>query len=85
MAYIKKHILIVAGLIILPAIILLLFTAAVMSVFAAGAAADSGESLEGVMGEGLPEGLTYSVVEYCVQAADIAFRRLMIMGFRPRF
>ena len=69
-AALKKHVLIATALCLIPIIIAVVFMAAVMSVFAAGAASDSDEALSGALGENLPEGLTYSVVELCVQVAS---------------
>ena len=70
MPFIKKHIKIIALLCIIPIVLWIVFTAAVVSIFAAAADGDSGESMTGAIGSGMPEFITYKEVEYCVYVAN---------------
>ena len=68
MKFLKKHIKIMIFISLIPVLLFFIFIAAASSIFITGATvqSESSESMEGAMGENLPEGMTYSTIEICV-------------------
>ena len=70
MTFVIKHIKIIALMSLIPVVLCIVFTAAAVSILAAAVSEDSGESMTGAIGTGMPEFITYKEVEYCVYVAN---------------